>query len=391
MEKTVKLVAYIIVLSEGRTKCNYCLKIASPACTELEVLTLDWLVKAMDLPSKFLSSSGGGGVIQMSASAASLMMILSLRSSMLRQVQEASARPGSMVDKMVVYLSDQAHSSVERACRIALVQARIIETCPQEGYKLNSCKLKEAIDKDRQAGYIPLLCFATMGTTNSCVFDDLRSISQVCKETNVWCHVDAAYAGSALVCPELRHLADGVDAVDSFNYNPHKMQRVAFDCSVLWVKDKHLLNNSFNVDPTYLQHDYDDSMPEYRNWQISLGRRFRALKLWFVLRMFGLQGLREYIRKHCELAKKFQAMMQENERFQIINSVDMGLVCFRLDNCDEATKKLNELLLEQRQIYMVLGSFKTSCTGQKDDGFFFLRFVVCSHLAEEQDVVNAYK
>lgn len=273
--------------------------IASPACTELEVVMLDWLGKMLDLPSEFLACSGGkgGGVIQGTASEATLVALLGAKAKTMQRVKAENPEwdDYTIVSKLVAYCSgllhmiakislisnfgstDQAHSSVERAALLGGIKMRKLEAGATD-QKLYGETLEAAIKEDLAAGLIPFYIVATLGTTNSCAFDRLDEIGPIGNKYDVWVHVDAAYAGSAFICPEYRHLMKGVEHADSFNFNPHKWLLVNFDCSAMWLKDPNWIVNAFNVDPLYLKHDQQGSAPDYRHWQIPLGRRFRALK-----------------------------------------------------------------------------------------------------------------
>lgn len=286
--------------------------IASPACTELEVVMLDWLGKMLDLPKEFLACSGGkgGGVIQGTASEATLVALLGAKAKTMQRVKAENPDwdDNTIVSKLVAYCSgkfelrsrivqgferfkflDQAHSSVERAALLGGIKMRKLEAGADQ--KLHGETFEAAVKEDLAAGLIPFYAVATLGTTNSCAFDKLDEIGPIGNRYNIWVHVDAAYAGSAFICPEYRHLMKGIETAESFNFNPHKWLLVNFDCSAMWLKDPNWVVNAFNVDPLYLKHDQQGSAPDYRHWQIPLGRRFRALKLWFVLRLYGVENL----------------------------------------------------------------------------------------------------
>lgn len=239
--------------------------IASPACTELETVMMDWLAKALGLPEHFLFSSHGpgGGVIQGTASEASLMIFLGARNDAIAKLQaaEPEAEPCELLGRLVAYTSEEAHSSVERAAKLAFVRIRALKT--DEKHAMRGQALEDAIAEDRAKGLVPILCIATLGTTSSCAFDNVKELGQVCQREGLWCHVDAAYAGSALLCPELRSFADGLELATSFNFNPHKWMLITFDCSALWVRDSSKLVEIFTADPVYLKHEFS-GQPEYR-------------------------------------------------------------------------------------------------------------------------------
>ncbi|KAF2886733.1 hypothetical protein ILUMI_19440 [Ignelater luminosus] len=281
--------------------------------------------------------------------------------------------------KLVAYTSDQANSSVEKAGLLGSMKMRLLPA--DENCSLPGETLLEAIRKDREAGLIPCYFVATLGTTGTCAFDNLQELGPVCNKENVWLHVDAAYAGSAFVCPEYRYFMKGVEFADSFDFNPHKWMLVNSDCSAMWVKDARYLVEAFNVDRIYLKHQHQGLAPDYRHWQISLGRRFRALKLWFVLRTYGIEGIQNHIRKQIGLANYFEELVRNNSKFEVATS-NMGLVCFRLQGSDDKTERLLEKLTERKNIYVIPCYFR---------GKFVIRFVICSRLTEEKDIDYAWK
>jgi aromatic-L-amino-acid decarboxylase len=299
------------------------------------------------------------------------------------QTDDPSTTLGKILDRLVVYCSDQAHASVDKAALIVGCQLRKIvsdDQCVMRGNDLH-----KAIADDRSNGLIPFVLVATLGTTPTCAFDALNGLGKVCEAENVWMHVDAAYAGSAFLCPEYRSLLHGVEYSHSFNFNPHKWMMVNFDCSAMWLKDRTYFIDAFNVDPLYLKHDYQSQAPDYRHWQIPLGRRFRSLKLWFVLRCYGLTGLRSHIRKQIDLAKLFMNYVEKDPRFEIVYSSEttMGLVCFRLkDRSNELNETLLKSIQNDKRIYLVPAMVKK---------IFFLRMVICSTLTEKKHIDFAWK
>ncbi|KAM6157159.1 aromatic-L-amino-acid decarboxylase [Erethizon dorsatum] len=359
---------------------------ASPACTELETVMLDWLGKMLRLPDTFLAGDVGvgGGVIQGSASEATLVALLAARTKVTQRLQATfpELTQAAIMEKLVAYSSDQAHSSVERAGLIGGVRLKPI---PSDGnFAMRASALREALQRDKAAGLIPFFVVATLGTTNCCSFDNLLEVGPICNEEDVWLHIDAAYAGSAFICPEFRHLLDGVEFADSFNFNPHKWLLVNFDCSAMWVKQRTDLIGAFKLDPVYLKHGHQDSglITDYRHWQIPLGRRFRSLKMWFVFRMYGVKGLQAYIRKHVQLAHEFESLVRQDPRFEICVEVTLGLVCFRL----KGSNQLNEMLLKRinsaRKIHLVPCHLRDK---------FVLRFAICSREVESAHVQQAWQ
>ncbi|XP_075068740.1 aromatic-L-amino-acid decarboxylase [Mixophyes fleayi] len=359
---------------------------SSPACTELETVMLDWLGKMIGLPEQFLAGSNGegGGVIQGTASEATLMALLAARTKLIRRLQAENPdlSEAEIISRMVAYSSDQAHSSVQRAGLISGVRMKMIKT--DENFVVGGSALKEALEKDKANGLIPVFVCATLGTTAPCSFDNLTELAPICNAENIWLHVDAAYAGSAFICPEFRYLMKGVEFVDSFNFNPHKWLLVNFDCSAFWVKKRSDLIGAFKIDPVYLQYDHQKSglVTDYRHWQIPLGRRFRSLKLWFVLRMYGVKGLQEYIRKHVQLAQEFVEFIKQDDRFEICSPVILSLVCFRLKGSNELNKSLLQMINNLKKIHLV-----PCCLGDT----FVLRFAIGARTVESKHIIFAWK
>ncbi|MCI0345843.1 MAG: pyridoxal-dependent decarboxylase, partial [Chloroflexi bacterium] len=284
----------------------------SPACTELESHVLDWLVELLGLPEGFRIDAGGpgGGVIQHSGSDSNLCAILAARD----RAGGAAALP-----RLRAYTSNQAHSSVEKGIRIAgfaADQLRMVDV--DECFVMRPDALAAAITEDRAAGLVPCLVVATVGTTSSTAIDPVRAIGALANDAGAWLHVDAAMAGSAAVVPELRPLVnDGLELVDSWCFDPHKWLFTNFDCSVLYVRDRGPLLDSLSVLPDYLRNaaSASGSVIDYRDWHVPLGRRFRALKLWFVIRHYGARGLARHVRGHVELAREFAARIEADHRY----------------------------------------------------------------------------
>ncbi|KAF7282205.1 hypothetical protein GWI33_003005 [Rhynchophorus ferrugineus] len=359
---------------------------ASPACTELETIVLDWLGKAIGLPNQFLAfkeGSKGGGVIQTSASECVLVSMLAARAQALKRLkqQHPFVEEGLLLSKLMAYCSKEAHSCVEKAAMICFVKLRILE--PDEKSSLRGKTLLMAMEEDETMGLIPFFVSTTLGTTSCCSFDNLPEIGVVCQKFScVWLHVDGAYAGNAFICPELKHLLDGIEYADSFNTNPNKWLLTNFDCSTMWVRDRIRLTSALVVDPLYLQHGYSDATIDYRHWGVPLSRRFRSLKLWFVLRCFGISGLQKYIRLHIALAKRFEAHVLGDKRFEICNEVKLGLVCFRLKGPDKLNEKLLSNINASGKLHMVPANVNEK---------YVIRFCVVSHNATEDDIDHAWK
>ncbi|XP_018562210.1 aromatic-L-amino-acid decarboxylase-like [Anoplophora glabripennis] len=358
---------------------------ASPACTELETIVLDWLGKAIGLPDQFLAfkeGSRGGGVIQTSASECVLVSMLAARAQALKRLkqQHPFVEEGVLLSKLMAYCSKEAHSCVEKAAMICFVKLRILE--PDEKSSLRGKTLMMAMEEDETMGLIPFFVSTTLGTTSCCSFDNLPEIGPVCQKFPcIWLHVDGAYAGNSFICPELKYLLSGIEYADSFNTNQNKWMLTNFDCSTMWVRDRLRLTSALVVDPLYLQHGYSDATIDYRHWGVPLSRRFRSLKLWFVLRSYGISGLKKYIRHHIRLAQRFEEHVIKDRRFEICNEVKLGLVCFRL----RGTDKLNEKLLSN-----INGSGKLHMVPASVNDKYVIRFCVVASNAEESDIDYAW-
>ncbi|MBK9140233.1 MAG: aspartate aminotransferase family protein [Verrucomicrobia bacterium] len=340
----------------------------SPACTELETHVLDWLVEMLDLPAKFKSSGAGGGVIQDTASSAVLAALIAARE---RATGGATNQSGCN-GKLTAYTSSQAHSSVEKAAGIAGVgrgQLRLVDV--DETFAMKPEALRSAIARDCAAGLTPFLVCATVGTTSSNAMDPLGPIGQICREAGLWLHVDGAMAGSAAVCPEFRWIHSGLEQADSYAFNPHKWLFTNFDCDCFWVADRAALIRAFSILPEYLRNQATQSgaVIDYRDWHVQLGRRFRALKLWFVIRHYGVEGLRHHVREHVRLAQAFADWVRADPDFEVVVPPPLNLVCFRHRAGDDFNQRLLERLNASGRLYLThtkLGGHYTLrlCVGQ---------------------------
>jgi len=353
----------------------------SPACTELETRVLDWLVPALGLPEKFLSTTTGGGVIQDTASSATLCAVLAARE---RATNFGSNREGCR-GKLIAYTSAQAHSSVEKGVQIAGIgrqNLRLIEV--DDRFAMNPQALMAAVQKDRQSGLLPFFVCATVGTTSSNAIDPVGQIGKICRENNLWLHVDAAMSGTAALCQEFRYLHDGLEYADSYCFNPHKWMFTNFDCDCFYVADRRALIQTLSVLPEYLRNKATESgaVIDYRDWQIPLGRRFRSLKLWFVLRYYGIEGLQFHIREHVRLAQQFADWVKSDERFELGAPAPLNLVCFRLKSGDDANQRLMDALNHSGDLYL---------THTKLDGKFTLRLCVGQTNTTERHVEQAWR
>ena len=323
----------------------------SPACTEVETHVLDWLIGMLGLPGKFLSSNTGGGVIQDTASSASLCALLAGRERATNFMSNHRGCDG----KLVAYTSSQAHSSIEKSVKIAglgLNNLRLIEV--DENFAMRPEALSRQIAQDRQAGMIPCFVCATIGTTSSNAIDPVAKIGRICRDNNIWLHVDAAMSGTAALCPEFRHINAGVDLADSYTFNPHKWMFTNFDCNCFYIADRSALIQTLSILPEYLRNQATESgaVIDYRDWQIPLGRRFRALKVWFVIRHYGIEGLQHHVRRHVALAQQFAGWVKDDERFELAAPVPLNLVCFRHKGGDEINQALMDRLNRSGDLYL---------------------------------------
>ncbi len=323
----------------------------SPACTELETHVLDWLVPMLGLPQKFLSTSAGGGVIQDTASSSSLCAMLAARERATNYVSNRCGCDG----KLVAYTSNQAHSSLEKAAMVAGIgmnNLRLVEV--DKRFAMRSDALKIQIEKDRKSGLVPFFVSATVGTTSSNALDPLTSIGEICRQEGIWFHVDAAMSGTAALCPEFRYIQTGVDLADSYTFNPHKWMFTNFDCNCFYVADRKALINTLSILPEYLRNTATESgaVFDYRDWHIPLGRRFRSLKLWFVIRHYGVEGLQYHIRRHVEMAQQFAEWVRQDDRFELAAPAPLNLVCFRHRAGDESNQRLMDRLNQSGALYL---------------------------------------
>jgi aromatic-L-amino-acid decarboxylase len=353
----------------------------SPACTELETHVLDWLVQMMGLPANFLSSGAGGGVIQDTASSAVLCALLAARERATDYVSNQKGCDG----RIVAYASTQTHSSLQKAAMIAGIgvdNLRLIEV--DEDFAMRPAALAQQIEADKKAGLLPCFACATVGTTSSNAMDPIPEIARIARQHNLWLHVDAAMAGTASLCPEFRHLQSGVEFADSYNFNPHKWMFTNFDCSCFWVADRKALIQTLSILPEYLRNQATESgaVIDYRDWHIQLGRRFRALKLWFVIRHYGVEGLQHHIRRHVELAQEFAGWVRNRNDFELAAPAPLNLVCFRHRAGDTANEAIMDRLNQSGDLFL---------THTKLNGKLTLRLCVGQTHTEVKHVAQAWQ
>ena len=353
----------------------------SPAATELETHVMDWLAEMLGLPAAFRHSGSGGGVIEGSASESSLCAIVAAR-------EKATGYIGNRTglhESLVAYCSTQTHSSVEKGIRIAGIRSdRLRQIDVDETFAMRPDLLEAAIVADRSAGLHPFLVIATVGTTSSTALDPLRPIGEICRRHGLWLHVDAAYGGAAAVCPELRFINDGIELVDSYVFDPHKWLFGGIDASCFYVADREALTRALTILPEYLRNAATDTgeVIDYRDWQVPLGHRFRSLKLWMMLRYYGVEGLRTAVRAHVAMAQEFLTWVQADNRFEVAAPAPLNLVCFRHKAGDAA----NQAIMDR-----VNCSGKIFLSHTRLAGRLTLRFCAGQEHTERRHVLRAWE
>jgi aromatic-L-amino-acid decarboxylase len=353
----------------------------SPACTELEIRVLDWLAEMLQLPEQFRSSSSGGSVIQDTASSAALSALLAARE---RKTNFQTNETGCH-GNLVAYISEQTHSSLEKAIKIAGVGSSNLRSIGvDENLAMRTDLLEEAIEKDLATGLIPFFVCATVGTTSTNAMDPLKDIGQISKKYRLWMHVDAAMSGTAAICPEYRYLIDGVELADSFSFNPHKWMFTNFDCNCFFVSDRTALITTRSILPEYLKNKATESgsVIDYRDWHIQLGRRFRSLKLWFVIRHYGVEGLRYHIGQHIRMAQDFANWVQVSADFDLAAQVPLNLVCFTHRKGNEFNRELLETINKKGKMYL---------THTVVNGKYLLRMCISQTNTTDEQVKHAWE
>ncbi|MEI6748049.1 MAG: pyridoxal phosphate-dependent decarboxylase family protein [Bacteroidales bacterium] len=355
----------------------------SPAAAELEEKMMIWLKGITGIPSCW------SGVIQDTASTATLAAILTARE---RCANFESNKSGPEEFKgLRVYCSTETHSSIEKAVKIAgLGSSNLVKVKVDKDFRMDFVALRQAIESDIEDGLTPACVIATLGTTSCTAIDPLSEIAKITSRYDIWLHIDAAFAGTALFLPEYRSMIEGIEHADSFVFNPHKWMFTNFDCSAYFVKDPELLIRTFEILPEYLKTSTRGKVNDYRDWGVPLGRRFRALKLWFVIRSFGVDGIRNKVAEHIRLANWLKGRVLEDNRFELLAPVTMNVVCFRVHPLGiagiEELNRLNEKLLNQLN-----GTGKIYITHTKLNGCFTLRMVIAQTYVEQRHVEAAWE
>ncbi len=355
--------------------------VTSPAATELEQVVMDWLRQMVGLPAEFVGS------IQDTASTATLVALLSAREHASKGITGLQGMSGGPA--LTVYASREAHSSVDKGVKLAgygLERLRRIAT--DAAYAMDPSALEREIQRDLAAGLRPACVVASIGTTSSTAVDPVAGIAAICRRHGIWLHVDAAYAGSAAIVPELRDPFEGWEQADSIVLNPHKWLLTNFDCTAYYVRDRDALLSAFSLTPEYLRTAHDDQVVNYRDWGIQLGRRFRALKLWFVIRSYGVEGLRAIIRRHVALAGELASWVDAAPDFERLAPVPFGLVCFRYRPPDVAEEELDRL--NERLLTAVNATGRVFMTHTRLGGRYTIRLVIGQRATERRHVEEAW-
>jgi aromatic-L-amino-acid decarboxylase len=380
--------------------------ICSPAVTELETVVLDWLAKMLNLPSCYLSTGEGGGVIQGSASEAIVTVMVAARDKYLRETtahlsgEDKEDAIAQKRGKLVALGSEMAHSSTQKAAQIAGVRYRSVPTGIEDGFAMTGPALQKTIEQCKAKGLEPFYLTTTLGTTATCAVDDFSAIASVLNAHcppgpgEIWVHVDAAYAGAALILPEYQHHTSSFYHFHSFDMNMHKWLLTNFDASCLFIKKRKDLIDSLSITPSYLRNEFTESglVTDYRDWQIPLGRRFRSLKIWFVMRTYGISGLQQYIRKHVKLGEIFYSLLRSRmDLFHIITGPSFALNVFNIlpknkaaerGETDEVTKAVYELINKRGEIYI---------TSSVIGGVYAIRVVSGSPFVDEAHIRRAFE
>jgi len=356
----------------------------SPAATELEEVVLDWLRTMLGLPDSFK------GVITDTASVSSLVAIAAAREHLHRNIRERGMSGRSDLLPLRLYCSEHAHSSIEKgAITLGIGQEGVRKIASDESFRMRADLLAAAIAEDRKRGFLPFCVVATVGTTSTTSIDPVPAIAEICRRENLWLHVDGAYGGVSGLVPELRHHLDGCAESHSLVVNPHKWLFTPIDCSVLYTRRTDILRQAFSLVPEYLK-TADTNVTNYMDWGVQLGRRFRSLKLWFVIRSFGVDGLASNIREHCRLADLFASWVKADPAYELLAPVPLSVVCFRFHPAgvsdEQELERLNSRILDT-----VNASGKVFLSHTKLNGRYTLRVAIGNLATTEEHVRIAWE
>jgi len=357
----------------------------SPAATELEQVATDWLRQMLGLSDEWF------GITTDTASISSMLAIAAARESRPElQIRERGMAGRTDLPRLRVYSSGHAHSSVDKAAlALGIGLENVVKIPDDEEFRMRPDALAAQIAADRAQGFLPLACVATVGTTSMTSIDPVPAIAAICRREKVWLHVDGAYGGVLAIAPEYRHILDGIEGADSLVVNPHKWLFTPFDCSAFFIKQPEVLKRAFSLVPEYLVTREQDEVVNYMDYGVQLGRRFRALKLWMIIRAFGVNGLAERLRFHCALATRFANWVSETDGWRLMAPVPFSLVCFRYapaDVTDEVADKINEAIM-----HSVNAGGDVFLSHTKLNGRFTLRLAIGNIRTTEEHVALAWK
>jgi aromatic-L-amino-acid decarboxylase len=357
----------------------------SPAATELEEVVTDWLRQMLGLGDAWW------GITTDTASISTMLAIAAAREARPElQIRERGMSGRTDLPRLRVYCSSHAHSSIDKgALALGIGLENVVKIDDDENYRMRPEVLAAAIVADRAAGYLPLACVATVGTTSMTSIDPVPAIAEICRPEKVWLHVDGAYGGVLAVAPEYRYVLDGVEHADSLVVNPHKWLFTPSDCSVLYLKQPEVLRRAFSLVPEYLVTREQDEVVNYMDYGVQLGRRFRALKLWMIFRAFGVNGLADRLREHCALARRFAGWVEADEQWELMAPVPFSLVCFRfapLGTTDAERDRLNDEIMHR-----VNAGGAVFLSHTKLRGRFTLRLAIGNLRTEERHVALAWE
>jgi aromatic-L-amino-acid decarboxylase len=355
--------------------------LTSPAATELEERVCDWLRDAKGIDKTWK------GCIHDTASTATLSALLAARE---KATDYQINENGFQSEKRFrVYSSSHVHSSIDKSLKIAGIgMTNLVRIPVDENFAMISDELEKAILEDLENGFHPLCIVSALGTTSSTAVDPIGEISQIAHKYQIWHHIDAAFAGTALLLPEYQSLMEGHELADSYVFNPHKWMFTNFDCTIMYFKEPRYLVNTFSMTPEYLKTKLDEEVNNYRDWGIPLGRRFRALKLWFVIRSYGLEGIRAKIRNHIQLAHQAESWIEAHDNLEILAPVNFNTICFRYHTEPFSLEKEN--LINESWMARVNATGKAFFSHSKLDGKYVIRWVISQTDVSEKHIQNAW-